>query len=164
MISRPLGAPPVAATPFSAPHTSRARPTAAPRPVRSRSSTTSLIPERSASDSTLVSTRRRIKMTLSEGRVTRSVSARAAAASRSTVGPMTIANSSTSPVRLRLSSSRLATTRLAEPVTERKRSALLALFSTMMGMGAHLRRLAEVTPGPGATRDLAVSSPKDSSP
>ena len=61
--------------------------TAEPRPVRSRSSTTSRMPERSASASTLVSTRRRIRMTLIDGRVTRSVSASAADASRSTRGP-----------------------------------------------------------------------------
>ena len=48
-------------------HTCLARRTAAPRPVRSRSSTTSRMPERRASASTLVSTRRRIRMTLDRG-------------------------------------------------------------------------------------------------
>ena len=94
----------------SACQTCWARVTAAPSPVRSRSSTTSRMPERRASASTLVSTRRRIRMTLIAGRVTRSVSARAAAASRSTAGPSTMAYSFGDSARSRLSSSRLPTT------------------------------------------------------
>ena len=147
--------PPGATGPFSACQTCLARPTAEPRPVRSRSSTTSRMPERSASASTLVSTRRRMRITLVAGRVTRSMSARAADASRSTPGPSTMAYSSGSSASVRFSSSRLPTTWEEEPVTDVNSSALLGLFSTMMGIRDHRNRLAVVVPGPALTSDLS---------
>src|SRR5690349_18158161 len=131
---RPRLPPTSTVAPFRACHTCWARVTAEPRPVRSRSSTTSRIPERSASASTLVSTRRRIRMTLMVGRVTRRLSARAAADSRSIVGPMTMACSSGICESSRLRSSRLLTTREEEPATVRMVSAVAGLGSTTMGI------------------------------
>ncbi len=95
-------------------------------------------------------------MTLVDGLVTRSMSASDAAASRSTPGPSTIAYSSGVVARLCLSPSRFSTTRLALPVTEVNSSALDGLLSTMMGIGDHRNRFAEVVPGPAWTLDLSL--------
>src|SRR3954453_5609411 len=145
--------------PVRACQTCRARTTAAPRPVRLRSSTTSRMPLRSASASTLVSTRRRIRITLILGRVTRRVSASAAAASRSTPGPITMAYSSGDSERSRLSSSRFPTTSESLPVTDVNRSALALLLSTMIG----IRSPEEVRVGGARTRlhlGLRVEQPE----
>src|SRR3954471_114779 len=159
-MTRPRSASPVdAPDPLSACHTWWARVTAAPRPVRSRSSTTSRMPLRSASASTLVSTRRRIRITLILGRVTRRVSASAAAASRSTPGPITMAYSSGDSERSRLSSSRFPTTSESLPVTDVNRSALALLLSTMIG----IRSPEEVRVGGARTRlhlGLRVEQPE----
>ena len=95
-------------------------------------------------------------MTLVDGRVTRSMSASDAAASRSTPGPSTIANSSGAAARVCLSASRLSTTRDWLPVTEVKSSALPGLLSTMMGIGGHRKRFCAVVPGPAWTSDLSL--------
>ena len=73
-------------------------------------------------------------MTLVAGRVTRSVSASEAAASRSTAGPRTMAYSSGASASVALSSSRFATTLDADPVTVVNSSALADWLSTMIGI------------------------------
>ena len=114
------------------------------------------MPLRNASASTFVSTRRRIKMTLIVGRVTRRVSASDAAASRSTEAPSTMAYSSGDSDRRFLSSSRELTTCELLPVTDIKTSALDGLLSTRIGMWAHLKRFVGVAPGPGVDLGLVV--------
>src|SRR5680860_1742329 len=101
-----------------------------------------------------------MRMTLIAGRVTRSVSASADAASRSTAGPRTTANSSGTAVRICLSPSSPPTTFVSGPVTELNRSAFDSSLSTMIGIRSSLEQIFGGHSGAGGDLGLFVQEPE----